>query len=86
MLCVDVWGSDGILLVLGDTGDVEYPLYRQASDTDTGYTLATVLFSVQFGEEGDAASLPHAASSVTLYMSNPKTNKSIRITKPLVVE
>lgn len=76
--------ADGILLVLGDTEDEEYPIYRTSTpDTngdDTGYTLATALFSIHFG------GINKPKDSVTLYLSNPYTNQNVRITKPLHVE
>jgi hypothetical protein len=83
---------DGILLVLGDTKDEDYPIYRtcEASDddadgtVDTGFTLTTALFSVQFGGDGDREE--KAQSSVTLYLSNPKTNKDVHIKKPIWIE
>jgi len=78
--------SDDILLVLGDTEDVDYPLYRVASSTDTGYTLTTALFSVQFNDEHGIMAGERRLSTVTLFMSNPKTNKEVNITKPLFVE
>lgn len=85
---------DGILLVLGDTQDVDFPIYRSAGpdasgdDTDTGYTLTTALFSVQYGDNINNEDKEHGQghSSVTLYMSNPHTNKRVHITKPLRIE
>jgi hypothetical protein len=75
---------DGVLLVLGDDKDKDFPIYHTADasatgDADTGYTLTTALFSVQFGDQ-------EQHSSVTLYLSNPKTSKGVHITKPIWIE
>lgn len=83
-------------MVLGDTQDKDFPIYRSAGpeatgdDTDTGYTLTTALFSVKFDDKGGAEEEEGKGndrhSSVTLYMSNPNTNKEVHITKPLRIE
>eukprot|EP00602_Paraphysomonas_sp_CaronLab_P000720 CAMPEP_0185025902 /NCGR_PEP_ID=MMETSP1103-20130426/9447_1 /TAXON_ID=36769 /ORGANISM="Paraphysomonas bandaiensis, Strain Caron Lab Isolate" /LENGTH=422 /DNA_ID=CAMNT_0027559289 /DNA_START=27 /DNA_END=1295 /DNA_ORIENTATION=+ len=73
-----------ILTVLGDTKDEEWPIYRTATseeESDSGYTLTTALFSIVFENEKYSEK-----SSLTLYMSNPKTDQHVRLDKKLFVE
>lgn len=69
--------SASIRRVLGDTEDVEYPIYRTASKAadDDGYTLTTVLFTLRIGR-------PSSESIVELYLSNPKTREEVKLTIP----
>jgi hypothetical protein len=71
-----VCGSD-ILTILGDTKDADWPIYRSATGSDTGYTLTTALFALDFSPGNSTT------STVTLYMDNPKTNAKVHVTKPL---
>lgn len=51
-----------ILAVLGDTGDREYPIYRNAHPPDTSATLASILCDF-------------TAKKVSLFNGNPKVSK-----------
>jgi hypothetical protein len=48
----------GLLLVLGDDLDKEYPIYRTATAPDTGYTLCTALVDLE-------------RNLMTVYVKNP---------------
>eukprot|EP00727_Mastigamoeba_balamuthi_P013614 m51a1_g8876 hypothetical protein (428) ;mRNA; f:624743-626561 len=52
------WGARDVAAMLGDQGDREYPIYRDARAPDTGVTVATALFDLGEG-------------SVMLYVDSP---------------
>lgn len=70
-----------VCAVLGDTADEEWPIYRTASQAaqDDGYTLTTAVFTLTANpnpKNQDAES--GLRGSVTLYLSNPKTDANVR--------
>jgi len=54
-----------VLVVLGDSEDDEYPIYRTASPPDSAYTLVTAFFSYPTTSSIDDT------NSLQLFMSNP---------------
>ncbi len=65
--------SASLRRVLGDHADTEYPIYRTATGSDTGYTLTTVLFTLKYVDVKKPAE-----GTVVLYLSNPWTNERVR--------
>ena len=73
-----------VLNTLGDTEDKEYPIYRSGvgDDADTGYTLSTVLFNLEYGSNTNTntnaiGSTTATDASVTIYLNNPKTEEEV---------
>jgi hypothetical protein len=54
-----------ILMILGDQGDRQYPIYRDGQPPDSGVTEVSALFNLR-------------QKLVTLWLYNPKTNPALR--------
>lgn len=62
----------GLLLVLGDEANKEYPIYRTATPPDTGYTLCTAMIDLE-------------RNLMTVYVKNPYTEPHARYTVPMEI-
>eukprot|EP01028_Stygiella_incarcerata_P011023 TRINITY_DN602_c0_g1_i4.p1 TRINITY_DN602_c0_g1~~TRINITY_DN602_c0_g1_i4.p1 ORF type:complete len:399 (-),score=106.01 TRINITY_DN602_c0_g1_i4:71-1267(-) len=56
--------ADGIRMILGDTKDNEYPIYRDGAPPDSICTDATAVFDLEHGE-------------MMVYLDNPKNNSPL---------
>ena len=64
----------GILNILGDAKDAQYPIFRRPTETDSGDTVATAVIEL-------------GAKTLTVYLDNPKTASPVlKLPLDLVLE